>query len=88
MDPSKILQRARGRVPNLVGVKHTSKEVRKVYNSSLVDPSRFQVLMGTEAVIIINASEILNTLIQVFNIIVIYTLKFIFNNSVVFSFKH
>lgn len=91
MDPSKILQRARGRVPNLVGVKHTSKEVRKVYNSSLVDPSRFQVLMGTEAVIIINASEILNTLIQVFNIIkllYIYTLKFIFNNSVVFSFKH
>lgn len=90
MDPSKILQRARGRVPNLVGVKHTSKEVRKVYNSSLVDPSRFQVLMGTEAVIIINASEILNTLIQVFNIyqIVIYTLKFIFNNSVVFSYKH
>lgn len=49
VDPSKILQRARDRVPNLVGVKHTSKEVRKVYNSSLVDPSRFQVLMGTEA---------------------------------------
>eukprot|EP00105_Crassostrea_gigas_P009484 XP_011424454.1 PREDICTED: N-acetylneuraminate lyase-like [Crassostrea gigas] len=49
VDPSKILQRAKDRVPNLVGVKHTSKEVRKVYNSSLVDPSRFQVLMGTEA---------------------------------------
>lgn len=50
MDPSKILQRAKDRIPNLVGVKHTSKEVRKVYNSSLVDSSRFQVLMGTESV--------------------------------------
>lgn len=49
VDPSKILQRAKDRVPNLVGVKHTSKEVRKVYNSSLVDSSCFQVLMGTEA---------------------------------------
>lgn len=49
VDPSKILQRAKDRIPNLVGVKHTSKEVRKVYNSSLVDSSRFQVLMGTES---------------------------------------
>lgn len=50
VDPSKILKRAKDRIPNLVGVKHTSKEVRKVYNSSLVDSSRFQVLMGTESV--------------------------------------
>lgn len=49
VDPSKILQRAKDKVPNLVGVKHTSKEVRKVYNSTLVDPSRFQILMGTES---------------------------------------
>lgn len=49
VDPSKILKRAKDRIPNLVGVKHTSKEVRKVYNSSLVDSSRFQVLMGTES---------------------------------------
>lgn len=59
MDPSKILHRAKDRVPNLVGVKHTSKEVRKVYNSSLVDSSRFQVLMGTEAVSIHSKSEFL-----------------------------
>lgn len=77
MDPSKILQRAKDRVPNLVGVKHTSKEMRKVYNSTLVDPSRFQVLMGTEAVrmnfekkkllMIIQASEMLITLNQALN---------------------
>lgn len=86
VDPSKILQRAKDRIPNLVGVKHTSKEVRKVYNSSLVDSSRFQVLMGTEAVIIINASEILNTLIQVFNIIkLLYILLNSFLITVLFS---
>lgn len=96
MDPSKILQRAKDRIPNLVGVKHTSKEVRKVYNSSLVDPSRFQVLMGTEAVrmnfgkktlIIIQASEMLITFISSIKYeIVIYIFKILFHISVVFLF--
>lgn len=88
VDPSKILQRAKDRVPNLVGVKHTSKEVRKVYNSSLVDPSRFQVLMGTEAVrmnfekktlMIIEASETLITFeLSIKYQILIYILKIFF----------
>lgn len=98
VDPSKILQRAKDRVPNLVGVKHTSKEVRKVYNSSLVDPSRFQVLMGTEAVrmnfekktlMIIEASETLITFeLSIKYQILKYILKIFFYIIVFFlSFK-
>ncbi|XP_022317864.2 N-acetylneuraminate lyase-like isoform X2 [Crassostrea virginica] len=49
IDPSKVLQQARDKIPNLVGIKHSSRELPNAYNCTLVDPERFQVLMGTDS---------------------------------------
>ncbi|XP_048763893.2 N-acetylneuraminate lyase-like isoform X2 [Ostrea edulis] len=49
LDPFKFLLLAKDRIPNLVGLKHSSKELNNAYNCTLVDPNRFQVLMGTDA---------------------------------------
>ena len=50
VDPSKVLQQAKDKIPNLVGIKHSSRELPNAYNCTLVDPERFQVLMGTDSV--------------------------------------
>lgn len=50
VDPSKVLKRARDKIPNLVGIKHSSRELNNAHNCTLVDPNRFQVLMGTDSV--------------------------------------
>jgi dihydrodipicolinate synthase/N-acetylneuraminate lyase len=50
VNPAKFLTLAKDRIPNLVGLKHSSKELNNAYNCTLVDPDRFQVLMGTDAV--------------------------------------
>nr|XP_011424453.2 N-acetylneuraminate lyase-like isoform X2 [Crassostrea gigas] len=49
VDPSKVLKRARDKIPNLVGIKHSSRELNNAHNCTLVDPNRFQVLMGTDS---------------------------------------
>ncbi|XP_061182524.1 N-acetylneuraminate lyase-like [Saccostrea echinata] len=49
LNPSKFLSLAKERIPNLVGLKHSSRELPNAYNCTLVDPKRFQVLMGTDS---------------------------------------
>ncbi|XP_061182523.1 N-acetylneuraminate lyase-like [Saccostrea echinata] len=49
LNPSKFLMLAKDKIPNLVGLKYSSGELPDAYNCTLVDPKRFQVLIGTDS---------------------------------------
>ena len=50
VDVIKFMEMAKDRIPNLKGLKHSSKELPNAHGCKLIDNGRFQVLNGTDNV--------------------------------------
>lgn len=48
LNSAKFLRLAKDRIPNLCGLKHSSRELPSAHSCSLVDRDRFQVLIGSD----------------------------------------
>ncbi|XP_033753879.1 N-acetylneuraminate lyase-like isoform X2 [Pecten maximus] len=48
LNSAKFLRLAKDKIPNLCGLKHSSRELPSAHNCSLVDKDRFQVLIGSD----------------------------------------